>query len=79
MKLVVEGRLVTPVISKKSQFIVNGCKVKIIQPRRRYYTKINTAKPMYPYSFICFLGNIRIEYKHSSITKLKRKLSDLLR
>ncbi len=78
MKLVVEGSLVTPVISKKPQFVVKGCKVTIIQPKKRYYTKINTAKPMYPYSFICYLGNIRIEYKHSSATKLKRKLNELL-
>lgn len=34
---------------------------------------------MYPYSFICYLGNIQIEYKHTSITKLKRKLNELLR
>ena len=79
MKLVVEGSLVTPIISKKPQLNVKGCKATIIQPRRRYYTKINTAKPMYPYSLICYLGNIRIEYKHASTTKLQRKLTELLR
>ncbi len=79
MKLVIEGTFITPVISKKPQFIVDGCKATIIHPRRRHYTKINTAKPMYPYSLICYLGTIRIEYKHSSITKLQRKLTELLR
>lgn len=79
MKLVIEGSIGTPVISKKTQFVVKGCKATIIEPRRRYYTKINTAKPMYPYSLICYLGTIQLEYKHSSIAKLKRKLNELLR
>lgn len=79
MRLVVEGSLVTPVISKKSQFIIKGCKGSIISPKRRHFTKINTTKPMYPYSFICYLGRVRLEYRQNSITKLTRKLLEILK
>ena len=78
MRLVVEGRLITPVISKKSQFIINGCKTTVNRPRRRHYTKINTSIPMYPYSFICYLGNIQLEYRHSSINRISHKIIEIL-
>lgn len=78
MRLVVDGRLITPIITKKSQFIIKGCKVTINQPRQRHYTKINASIPMYPYSFICYLGNIRLEYRHSSIYKINHKINEIL-
>ncbi|PWI48454.1 hypothetical protein CEE45_06895 [Candidatus Heimdallarchaeota archaeon B3_Heim] len=73
-----EGRLITPIITKKTHFKIHGCKAMIQNPRRRYYTKIQTAKPMYPYSFICYLGKLTLEYRHESLQNLKHKLITLL-
>ncbi|MFX1253201.1 MAG: hypothetical protein ACFFCZ_16455 [Promethearchaeota archaeon] len=78
MLLVLEGRIVTPIISKRTKFSLMGCKVQIKHPSRRYYNKINTGKPMYPYSFIAYLGTIELVYKCKSKTQAKRKLKQLL-
>jgi hypothetical protein len=79
MKLMLEGNLVTPMITQHKQFILKGCKATIIKPRRRYYSKINTAYPMYPYSYICYLGTIQLEYNQQKRSQLLRKLRILLK
>lgn len=76
--LLLEGQILTPIVTRKTEFYIEGCKAKIKNPRRRYYNKINASKPMYPYSFQCYLGVIELHFKCSNIVKLKRKLRDLL-
>ncbi len=77
-RLVVRGQLLTPMITKKIKFTLLGCKATIINPRRRYYLKINASKPMYPYSYISYLGKIEIKVKSSSLTVLNQKCKLLL-
>lgn len=33
---------------------------------------------MYPYSFVCYLGKIRIEYRNETMSKIKQKLIEIL-
>jgi hypothetical protein len=61
--MVLKGRLITPIVSKKTFLRINGCKASINNPKRRYYTRINTTKPMYPYSFICYLGTLEVSFE----------------
>ncbi len=68
----------TPIVTKKTEFYINGCKAIIRSPRRRYFNKIKTNVPMYPYSLICYLGEIELRYKCSSKEKIKRKLVELI-
>ncbi|MFX1255891.1 MAG: hypothetical protein ACFFCZ_30070 [Promethearchaeota archaeon] len=49
-----------------------------ISPRRRYYSKITTGKPMHPYSFICYLGTIELRYPCKSKEQARKKLVDLI-
>ncbi|MFX1476612.1 MAG: hypothetical protein ACFFCI_00640 [Promethearchaeota archaeon] len=78
MFLMLEGRIVTPIISKRTKFSLMGCKVRIKNHSRRYYNKINTGKPMYPFSFIGYLGTIELVYQCKSKTQAERKLKQLL-
>lgn len=79
MQLVLQGKIQTPIISKKTIFFIKGCKAQIIKPRGRYFNKITSGKPMFPYSLICYLGDIELRYHCNSISKIKRKLNDLLK
>jgi hypothetical protein len=76
--LMLEGQIVTPIVTRKIEFHLKGCKAIIKSPRRRYYNKINASKPMYPYSFQCYLGVIELHFRCSNTSKLKQKLKDLL-
>lgn len=78
MLLVLEGEILTPIITKKREFLMQGCKVRILQPRRRYFNKINSGKPMFPYSYVCYLGKIELSRKVKSKQAAKRKLRELL-
>ncbi|MHA2251714.1 MAG: hypothetical protein ACXAD7_15225 [Candidatus Kariarchaeaceae archaeon] len=78
MQLVLEGKIKTPLITKKTRFSLLGCRVNIKQPRRRYYTKINTGVPMMPYSKISYLGTLRVEDACKSRSKAIKKLNELI-
>ena len=78
MQLVLEGTLLTPMISKKTEFYLNDCKVSIINVRRRYYSKITTDKPMYPFSYTGYLGNLVVTYNCNSRLDAQNKLLQLL-
>jgi hypothetical protein len=79
VQLILQGEIITPIITKKTRFNIKGCSTTIINPRRRYFGKINTGKPMFPYSFICYLGKIELKYSCSNFTKTKQKLLKLLK
>ena len=74
----VEGMLLTPIITKKTSFYRHRCRVTIKQPKQRYYTKINVSQPDYPYSFISYLGIVELRYKCSTIDQAKAKLKKIL-
>ncbi len=78
MQLILEGEILAPIISKKTTFRVAGCNMQLIRPRRRWYSKINTGKPMFPYALSCFLGKLEVHYTCKSREKLHRKLQELL-
>ncbi|MHA1946155.1 MAG: hypothetical protein ACXAC6_09345 [Candidatus Hodarchaeales archaeon] len=77
-RLLLTGKLITPLVTKKTHFTLYECQAAITNPRRRYYTKINASKPMYPYSYICYLGTLVIEFRHTSLTVLRHKLNSIL-
>ena len=79
MQLILQGKILTPIVSKKTEFFVMGCKVTITTPRRRYVNKINTGKPMFPYSLICYLGDLELQYFCKSTNQAKQKLAGLLK
>ncbi|MHA1992902.1 MAG: hypothetical protein ACW97Z_00010 [Candidatus Hodarchaeales archaeon] len=76
--MVLKGELVTPFVTKNTYFSLLGCKSTIVNPRRRYYTKINASRPMYPYSYICYLGTVRVSIEHQSSAIITEKLNSLL-
>jgi hypothetical protein len=78
MYLVLSGKTLTPVVTSKTGFTVKGCKVTIKNIRRRYYGKITTGKPMYPYQFKCYLGTVELTCKVKNKQQAKRKLANLL-
>ena len=79
MQLILQGKILTPIISKKTEFFIKGCKVTITTPRRRYFNKIITGKPMFPYSLICYLDDLELRYNCKSISDAKHKMSNLLK
>ncbi|MFW9856396.1 MAG: hypothetical protein ACFFFG_15190 [Candidatus Thorarchaeota archaeon] len=79
MQLSLEGQILTPIVTKRTFFHLMGCQFRILRPRRRYYTKITVGKPMYPYSFICYLGSLQVTYSCKTKTQAKRKLISLLK
>ncbi|MFQ5979251.1 MAG: hypothetical protein ACE5OZ_14080 [Candidatus Heimdallarchaeota archaeon] len=79
MQLVLEGEIITPIITKRPKFHLAGCLAVIKSPRRRYYGKITTSKPMYPYAFTCFLGTLVLRFTTKSKQLAKKKLAKLLR
>ncbi|MFX0172888.1 MAG: hypothetical protein ACFE9L_13310 [Candidatus Hodarchaeota archaeon] len=77
--LTLRGRILTPIITQKTSFWIDEhCFASILNPRRRYYNKITADKPMYPYSFTCYLGDLEVRFRGSSRTKVKKKLHTLL-
>ena len=78
MQVVLEGTLLTPMIGRKTIFYLHECQVSIINVRRRYYSKITVSKPMYPFSYIGYLGNLVVVYKCKSISDAQNKLLQLL-
>ncbi|MHA1213996.1 MAG: hypothetical protein ACTSPG_01745 [Candidatus Hodarchaeales archaeon] len=78
LKLVLRGKLITPIVTKKTQFTLQGCKATIRYSKRRYYMKLNETRPIYPYSFITYLGTLVLEYKSKSVEKIKDKMAKLL-
>ncbi|MFW9903436.1 MAG: hypothetical protein ACFFFH_03825 [Candidatus Thorarchaeota archaeon] len=78
MKLTLEGRIITPIITKKTVFKLENCRAVIVQPKRRFVIKSHKERRIYPYSFIGYLGSIRLTYKCKTLQKAKSKLSDLL-
>ncbi|MFX1533845.1 MAG: hypothetical protein ACFFDI_06385 [Promethearchaeota archaeon] len=76
--LILKGKIKTPIVIKKTTFKLFDCRVRIIRPRRRYFNKINATKPMFPYSFICYLGELELGYLTPSKSKAKQKLRKLL-
>jgi len=79
VQLVLQGQIITPIITKNTRFNIEGCSTTIITPRRRHFGKITTGKPMFPYSFICYLGKIELKYSCSNLTKAKQELLKLLK
>lgn len=57
---------------------MNECKVSITNVRRRYYSKITASKPMYPFSYLGYLGNLEIIYDCKSRSDAQDKLLELL-
>ncbi|MFQ5978384.1 MAG: hypothetical protein ACE5OZ_09670 [Candidatus Heimdallarchaeota archaeon] len=78
MLVVLEGRIKTPLIIPKTSFFVEGCKARIEEPRRRWINKINTGKPMFPYSFKAYLGKLVLTRRVRNRTAAKKILTDLL-
>jgi len=76
--LILEGQILTPIVTRKTEFYIEGCKAIIKNLRRRYYNKINASKPMYPFSFQCYLGSIELHFRCSNKAKINQKLRDLL-
>jgi hypothetical protein len=78
--LTLRGKILTPIITQKTSFwVAKHCFASILNPRRRYYNKITADKPMYPYSFTCYLGDLEVRFRGSSRTKVKKKLHTLLK
>lgn len=78
MQLVLNGKIQTPIIIKKTTFYLEQCKAIIKNPRRRHFTKIVASKPMFPFSYICYLGEIELRFKCKTISRAKDKLRKLL-
>jgi len=78
MNLILQGKILTPIITKRTSFRFKEFYFKITKPRRRYYNKIISLKPMYPYSLICYLGEIEVQCFCKTKTLLRRKLKKLL-
>ncbi|MHA2334205.1 MAG: hypothetical protein ACXAEU_19415 [Candidatus Hodarchaeales archaeon] len=76
--LVLDGKIITPIITRKTSFYFMGCKLIIKKPRRRYYTKINSSKPMYPYSFESYLGDVQLSCQVKNKLEARKKLAKLL-
>ena len=79
LTLILKGKIITPIVTKKTYFKIDNCKANIINPRRRYYTKIIASRPMYPYSLICYLGKIQVSFEQQTKEKIRKKLTTLLK
>ncbi len=78
MYLQLQGKFLTPLITKSTKFHLKGCKARIKAPKRRYINKITVGKPMFPYSFIGYLGKLELSFKCQSKQKAERKLLKLV-
>ena len=80
MQVVLEGTLITPLVTKQTKFIIAGCKAELKKGtiRRRYYSKIKVSMPMFPYSLICYLGTITLKFTSRTKAKALKKLQQLI-
>ncbi len=78
MYLMLKGKILSPIITKKTKFYLKGYKVHIREPRRRYINKITVGKPMFPYSFVSYLGDIEISCKIKNKQAAKKNLTQVL-
>ncbi|MFX0172505.1 MAG: hypothetical protein ACFE9L_11340 [Candidatus Hodarchaeota archaeon] len=78
MELTLNGRIITPIITKKTSFQLEGCRVEILHPKRRFITKSHKKQRIYPFSFIGYLGKLRLTYRCHTLAQAKAKLKDLL-
>ncbi|PWI47915.1 hypothetical protein CEE45_09070 [Candidatus Heimdallarchaeota archaeon B3_Heim] len=78
MELTLEGEIITPIISRKTVFKVENCRAVILNPKRRYITKSHKERRIYPYSFIGYLGKIKVTYRCQTFPQVKNKLKELL-
>jgi hypothetical protein len=79
MELQLNGRIITPIITKKTVFKLEECNATIISPKRRYITKSHKERRIYPFSFIGYLGTIKLTYRCQTLAEAKRKLAELVR
>ena len=79
MELRLNGRIITPIITKKTAFKLENCNAAIINPKRRYITKSHKERRIYPFSFIGYLGTINLTYRCQTFAEAKRKLTELVR
>ncbi|MFQ5976835.1 MAG: hypothetical protein ACE5OZ_01735 [Candidatus Heimdallarchaeota archaeon] len=79
MQLILEGQIISPIVTRQPRFAIKGCRATIRKPRRRWYGKITTGKPMFPYALICYLGVIELRYSCKAREQAKRKLQQLLK
>ena len=81
MQVVLEGKIITPIITKWPSFYLKGCKAQIKKGtiRRRYYSKIKVKVPMFPYSLICYLGTLQVRFTCTSKQKAVKTLKQLIR
>lgn len=79
MDLVLRGKIITPIVMKKTVFQFEGCTANISNPKRKYLTKSHKQQRIYPFSFIAWLGKIELRYRCKSIQKAKTKLLELLK
>ena len=75
MYLVVEAKIITPIITNHTNFWLLDCEANIINIKRRYYSKITSGLKMFPFSYICYLGKlvVRFECKNKKIGLVKLK------
>ncbi|MFX0061051.1 MAG: hypothetical protein ACFFC7_02615 [Candidatus Hermodarchaeota archaeon] len=78
MQAVLQGNIITPIITKKTSFHLEGCRFTITRPRRRYINKIKVGQRMYPYSLIGYVGEIEVRYTCRTKTQARRKLDKLI-
>lgn len=64
MKVILEGKTVTPVVTKYPVFFLKGYQAAFKKGtiRRRHYNKINATIAMYPYSLICYEGILQLTF-----------------
>ncbi|MFW9854179.1 MAG: hypothetical protein ACFFFG_03935 [Candidatus Thorarchaeota archaeon] len=78
MELTLEGKILTPIITKKTMFELEGCRAEIITPKRRFITKSHKKRKIHPFSFIGYLGRIQLTYRCQTMQQAKGKLQTLL-
>ena len=81
MQVVLEGKIITPIVTKWPAFYLKGYKAHIKKGtiRRRYYSKIKTKVPMFPYSLICYLGTLQVRFTCTSKPKALKKIQQLIK
>lgn len=79
MELRLNGRIITPIITKKTSFKLEECIAVIVNPKRRYITKSHKERRIYPFSFIGYLGTINLTYRCRTFAEAKKKLTELVR
>ena len=63
MYLVVEANIITPIITKHTEFWLLDCQAIITNIKRNYYSKITAGIKMFPFSYICYVGKLILRFK----------------